>query len=98
MAVRRPAEWMRASDDRILEFLEAEGVARVKAIDESDEVNYDYETIRRRAKKLSKAGLLKDIGNGVYQITDRGQGYLSGGENLRKEPDPDSPDDEETES
>lgn len=83
MAVRKPASWMRASDDRILEYLDMVEVDRVKSIDESDDVNYNYETIRRRSKLLANAGLLDEVGNGVYRINGKGRKYLKGLENLR---------------
>ncbi|WP_244257145.1 ArsR family transcriptional regulator [Halomicrobium sp. IBSBa] len=34
--------------------------------------------ISRRLRKLADKGLLLDLGNGVYVITDRGEAYLNG--------------------
>lgn len=74
---------MQASDDRILEDFAQEGVDRIKSVDEADLVNYDYETIRRRTKLLSKTPLLDEVGNRVYQIAGEGQEYLAGVPDLR---------------
>lgn len=88
MAIRSPADWMSAADDRLLEYLESEGAASVATIDESEYVRYHYETIGRRLRLLSKANLVEKIGQGVYRISEKGQGYLLGQEDLRDETEP----------
>jgi len=88
MAIRSPAKWMECSDDRILEYLDDRGVSSVTTIDESEFVDYHYNTIGRRLRLLSKANLVERIGQGVYRITTKGEGYLNGDEDLRDEPKP----------
>lgn len=88
MPLRRHAEWMQRVDDRLLEYLESEGTQTPKSI--ADEWGYDYhrETLGRRLRLLTKAGLVEKVGRGVYRITETGVGYLIGQEDLRDEPEP----------
>lgn len=88
MAVRMPADWMVAADDRILEYLESDGVASVSTIDESDVVDYHYETISRRLRLLSKANIVERVGQGVYRLSGEGREYLVGARDLRDLPEP----------
>lgn len=83
MAYRLPAEWMQSADDRILEWLESEGTTTPKTL--SDESPYDYHrnTVQRRLRLLSKAGLVERVGRGVYRITEEGEKYLAGESDLR---------------
>jgi predicted transcriptional regulator len=41
-------------------------------------IRYSRVQVHRRCKKLSEKGLVKDLGNGVYMITDDGEAYLDG--------------------
>lgn len=66
------------ADDRILEYIREKGSGRPKAMKDSGYVRYTRGYISQRCKKLVKHGLLNDLGNGVYTITDRGEGYLDG--------------------
>lgn len=83
MPVRLPPEWMQATDDRLLEFLDSEGPSSVKTIDESDKISRHYETIARRLRLLSKAGFVDKIGQGTYQINNDGRRYLEGETDFR---------------
>lgn len=74
---------MQMTDDRLLEFLEAEGPASVKTIDESSLINYHYETIARRLRLLSKGGFVNKIGQGTYQLNKQGRRYLYGESDFR---------------
>jgi hypothetical protein len=71
------------SDDQILEYFDAHGIDRIRSIDTSEDLNYQYETLRRRAKIRSKPGLVEAEGNGVYRITGEGTEYLAGTQILR---------------
>ena len=41
-------------------------------------IRYSRQQVHRRCKKLAENGLVKDLGNGVYVITDDGEAYLDG--------------------
>jgi predicted transcriptional regulator len=65
-------------DDRVLEYLlehESGSPAKMKR---EGPINYSRQYIDKRCKRLSKEGLVKHYGNGVYVITDDGEAYLDG--------------------
>jgi len=66
------------ADDRILEYIRENESGGATEMAESDFVRYSQSYISKRCKKLVNHGLLQDLGNGVYIITDRGEGYLDG--------------------
>jgi len=76
--MRYSGDWMVLADDRILEFVRNKGSGRPKQMADSGYVKYTRSYISKRCKKLVEHGLLRDLGNGVYTITDRGEGYLEG--------------------
>jgi Mn-dependent DtxR family transcriptional regulator len=79
MGMRKPAEWFTITDERILEYLsEVEDPASAASINESGELLAARSTISKRLNRLADAGLLERYPNGVYTITEEGEGYLSG--------------------
>lgn len=75
--MRRPAKWMKTgADDRILEYLAETDHAPPKEI--AGEIRYDSQYVGRRCRTLADAGLLQNIGRGLYRITDSGTQYLAG--------------------
>lgn len=75
---RRSGTWMTIWDDRILEYLRDCGPASVGELESAETVRISNAHVSRRCKKLSEHGLLQPVGNGVYQITERGNRYLKG--------------------
>lgn len=78
LLMRYSGDWMVLADDRILEYIREEESGRPKEMADSGYVRYSRQYISTRCKKLVKHGLLQDLGNGVYIITDRGEKYLDG--------------------
>jgi len=76
--MRYSGEWMVLTDDRILEFIRNEGAGKPKMMSESGYVRKSRSYISKRCKKLVEHGLLKNLGDGVYVITERGERYLDG--------------------
>lgn len=72
--MRRPAEWMVPSDDRILELIREHGNLTPKVIEELDGPVSSHAS--RRCRKLAEHGLLRQIGHGLYGLTDDGRAYL----------------------
>lgn len=77
--MRKPAEWMRNADDRILESMREEGNMTPRAVSREGEVprvdisrNYAGDRLR----VLTKYGLLHRLDRGLYGITDKGIAYL----------------------
>lgn len=66
------------ADERILEYIREHGSGSPKEMKDSGYVRYTRSYISQRCKKLVNHGLLKHLGNGVYVLTDRGEGYLEG--------------------
>ena len=75
--MRKSADWMTIADDRILEYIRENGSGRPKEMVDKG-IRYTGSYLSQRAKKLVEHGLLNDLGNGVYTITERGEGYLDG--------------------
>ena len=69
---------MTLADDRILEFLQQNASGAPKQMADSGYVRYSRQYISQRLKKLADHNLVLPLGNGVYQITERGEAYLDG--------------------
>ena len=69
---------MTLADDRILEYLREHASGSPSQMKNSDYVRYTRSYISKRAKKLVEHDLAVHLGNGVYQITERGEAYLDG--------------------
>lgn len=65
-------------DDRILEVARKEDSVSPKELADTDYFAVSRTQISRRLRKLNEHGLLQHLGNGVYVITERGEGYLDG--------------------
>jgi|GEM_PF-295135 len=88
LTMRYSGDWMVLADDRILEYVHEKGSGRPKQMKDSGYVNFTRSYISKRCKKMVEHGLLRDLGNGVYTITERGEGYLKGEVNTSEdEPD-----------
>lgn len=75
--MRRSAADMSVWDDRILELLREEGPMSPKLVSENEFIQRSRPTISRRMGILQEKGLVQEITNGVYRITDEGEGYLN---------------------
>jgi hypothetical protein len=76
--MRLSADWMSIADDRILEFLHDAGPTTPTRMCENGRVRFSRQHINMRCKKLSAYGLLDELGNGVYAISEAGERYLGG--------------------
>jgi predicted transcriptional regulator len=76
--MRYSGGWMVLADDRILEYIRENEAARPKMMADSGSVRYSSSYISQRCQKLAKHGLLNNLGDGVYVITERGKRYLDG--------------------
>ena len=65
-------------DDRILEIARNEDSVSPSELADSGYISISRQQISRRLQKLADHGLLKPLGNGVYIITEKGEGYLDG--------------------
>jgi predicted transcriptional regulator len=76
--MRYSGDWMSLADDRILEYIRENGSGSPTEMMEEGRIRYSKQHIARRAKELSRRGLLQHLGNAVYVITDEGEAYLDG--------------------
>lgn len=76
--MRRSAEWMTIADERILEFLCEEGPRQPKQIANDERMMFSDQYIGQRCRMLAPYGLIRNLGNGLYAITEAGQQYLDG--------------------
>jgi predicted transcriptional regulator len=74
--MRKRAEWMKPTDDLILELLEEEGQYNPKII--AEKIGKHPKYVGERCRKLRDYNLLRNLGRGLYQITDLGEDYLAG--------------------
>lgn len=66
------------ADDRILEYIRKHETGGATEMANSGDVRYSQPYISQRCKKLVEHGLLEHLGNGLFRITERGEGYLEG--------------------
>jgi hypothetical protein len=69
---------MSRADDRILEHLSEDGPDTPMKMADSGRVRFSRQHINQRCKILVSYGLVVHLGNGVYDITQAGNAYLSG--------------------
>jgi len=85
--MRKSGAWMTIWDDRILEIIRDSEAGNATDIAKNEYVRVSRSTVTRRLSKLADHGLLKDLGNGVYMITERGEKYLNGEVDADERPD-----------
>ena len=76
--MRYAGEWMSAADDRILEYLSENESGSPTKMKREGPIRYSRVQVHRRCKVLAEKGLINDLGNGVYMITEDGGAYLEG--------------------
>lgn len=81
--MRKHANWLTQTDERILEFLREYGNHPPSGIQHRlSEIGVDMEYhanhVGRRCRELEEFGLLHNVGGGTYAITDDGKEYLNG--------------------
>jgi DeoR/GlpR family transcriptional regulator of sugar metabolism len=75
--MRKSAKWMGLWDDRILEWIrENDGMGSASQMKKSDLILVSRPTISRRLNKMADHNLLREVGNGMYVITEEGEAYL----------------------
>ena len=75
--MRPRVEWMNQTDDRILELLDESDLILSPSVIAKN-LEYTRNWISKRLSLLVNAGLIEQVDEGYYVITDRGRAYLSG--------------------
>jgi Mn-dependent DtxR family transcriptional regulator len=67
-------------DERILELLQEDedGFMRPSEIADDSRIPYSPQYVGERCQKLASNGLLQEVSNAVYRITEEGRAYLEG--------------------
>lgn len=69
---------MKAPDYFLLEFLAEEGLSSPSDIASDGRIPYGRTYINQRLIELDEHGFTRNAGNGMYQLTERGQEWLAG--------------------
>ena len=88
--VRRPAEWMTALDERILELLADERWATPRSITRRLSLRASVGRVRERCRLLAEVGLVAPLSRERlhYGVTGSGRRYLAGSLDVRRLPRP----------
>ena len=65
-------------DDRILEYLHENEAASPTEMMKGGPIKFSRAYIGRRCKKLKEEGLIREISDATYVITEDGESYLKG--------------------
>ena len=76
--LRHSGDWMTLVDDRILEYLYENEAASPTEMMKGGPIKFSRAYIGRRCKKLKEEGLLREISDATYVITEDGKAYLKG--------------------
>jgi len=76
--MRKSASWMTIWDDRILEIMRENGPTSPTPLERHEYIHIGKSGISKRLNRMSKHGLVQELGNGVYSITESGKMYLDG--------------------
>ena len=76
--LRHSGNWMTLVDDRILEYLYENEAASPTEMMKGGPIKFSRAYIGRRCKKLKEKGLLREISDATYVITEDGEAYLRG--------------------
>lgn len=75
--MRKPTDWMYPStDDPILETLREEG--NQQPVHVAEKINRHRKYVGERLRTLADYGMVENLGQGLYRITEEGQQYLEG--------------------
>ena len=78
LVMRDRAEWMRPVDDKILEHLDDVRRNLPANMADIEQIDATRNYIGSRCRLMEEHGLLRDVGRGLYPITDDGRRYLRG--------------------
>jgi len=85
---RESAWWMKREDERILEFLDQQGLASSDLIAREIFRKVSPPHVRERLYMLQYAGLVAKTGYLSYELTEAGMRYLNGDLDARFQPTP----------
>jgi len=75
--MRSRVPWMTSADNRILEFLHEKDIVATPHVISAN-IDYSQQYVNERVRILAQNELVEQTEGALYQITDRGQAYLTG--------------------
>ncbi len=75
--MRQRADWMTPMDDQILELLQSAGIVLSPSIIAYN-LDVSREGVTRRLSELTSYGMVCRVERGKYEISEKGQQYLTG--------------------
>ena len=88
MTDRGTAEWMKREDERILEFLDENGLSSARLISNEVFEKVSAGHVSERLGMLQYAGLVTRTGLSSYELTEAGERYLAGDLDAAHQPTP----------
>jgi repressor of nif and glnA expression len=88
MTDRDSAQWMKREDERILEYLDENGLCSARLISNEVFEKVSAGHVSERLGMLKYAGLVDRTGLTSYELTEAGQRYLSGDLDAAHQPTP----------
>lgn len=88
MTLRQNAYWMKAQDDRILEYIREEGWATPEHIAQESSIDISEGHLKERLLFLWYAGFVAPIHGDMFEITSEGGMYLDGRLDASHQPTP----------
>jgi predicted transcriptional regulator len=85
---RASAGWMKREDERILEFLDEEGLSSARLISNEVFEKVSAGHVSERLGMLQYAGLVACTGLTSYEVTEEGERYLAGDLDAAHQPRP----------
>jgi hypothetical protein len=76
--MRHSGDWMVLLDDRILEYLDENEAGSPSEIKRGTTTDNSRQHFARRCRRLAEEGLIREISNATYVLTDDGSDYLDG--------------------
>lgn len=73
--MRKRGSWMKPADDPILEYFEDAGEVNPAVVARNVDVHRKYAS--KRCRELARYGLLEELGDGYYRLSEDGEQYLS---------------------
>ena len=87
-ADRQCAEWMKREDERILEYLDENGLCSARLISNEVFEKVSAGQVSERLGMLEYSGLVSKTGLTSYELTQAGQRYLAGDLDAAHQPTP----------
>ena len=85
---RQCADWMKREDERVLEYLDENGLCSARLISREVFQNVSVAHVAERLEMCRYAGLVSRTGLKSYELTDAGQRYLRGDLDASHQPTP----------